>query len=211
MKKDKTKSKKEKKILGVPANLDFGQKIKNISLNHKKIRITNLIWLVILNIALIGTMIYYLIQAYNPWILVIALFTVIVCMVWSILTYFLNIVKIKYTIYKHAIVKDYDSSKNVGEFSKLVGIKIKQTFLDRIGKENTNTLVLQFSNKWDSKITFHCITENINDLANLITELSKEARENSTINKVVEKSLITTMLENSPSQSKLTHKKKNKK
>ena len=33
MKKNKTKKTKEKKILGVPTNLNFGEKIKNISIN----------------------------------------------------------------------------------------------------------------------------------------------------------------------------------
>jgi len=207
----KHKKKKEKKVLGIPTNLDFGKKIKNIEINTKKLRISSLVWLVILNIALVGTMIYYLSIAYNPWLLVIAIFTVVICAVWSVLTYRLSVVKIKYAIHQNVIVKDYDSSKTIGEFSKLNGIKIKQTLLDRIGKENTNTIVLQFSNKWCSKISLNCIKENVNELTQLFTTLAKQARENTTIEKVVEKSLISVMLKNSPSQSKLTtNNKKNK-
>ena len=211
MKKNKTKKTKEKKILGVPTNLNFGEKIKNISINHNKLKIANLIWLILLNVALIATMVYYLVIAYNPWILVIAIFTVVICMVWSMLTYRVSVVNIKYTLYKNVIVKDYDTSKNVGEFAKLNGIKIKQTLLDKIGKQRTTTLVLHFSNKWDSKISLQCISENINDLTRLISELTKIAREKAPIKKVVEKTLIENMLENAPEQSKLAKQTKSQK
>ena len=115
----KKKQKKEKKILGVAVNFEFGDKIKDIKIDETKYRISNLACLIILNILLFAVMIYFLVVMHNVWTITIAIFTMITCLVWSISSYVLSVLKIKYTLYENAIVKNFDTSVNVGELNKL--------------------------------------------------------------------------------------------
>lgn len=214
MAKKKNKKKKEKKVLGIPVNFNFGNKIKDISINLNKYKIANLIILILLNVSLIGVLIYYMTLIFNVFVLIISLFTAVICLAWSISSYLLSVVKIKYTIYENAIVKNYDTSQNVGDLSKLLGYKKKTTLLDRIGKINTSTLVLKFDNTWCSKIVMRCINEDIDEIVELITTLAHLKNSDTPKKQPKEKTLIQTiqtqLLKNAPPQSKISQEKEKK-
>ena len=173
----KKKQKKEKKILGVPVNFEFGDKIKDIKIDETKYRISNLACLIILNILLFAVMIYFLVVMHNVWTITIAIFTMITCLVWSISSYVLSVLKIKYTLYENAIVKNFDTSVNVGELNKLKSIKIGKSLLDKIGKIKTSTITIHFTNKWCSKIVLSCIDDNINEIAEQIIYFAGQAKQ----------------------------------
>lgn len=206
----KKKPKKEKKILGVPTNINLGKKIKDIEMDSSKYKVSNLIFLIVLNVLLVAVMVYYLTIIYNIVILIIAIFTVLVCLVWSLCSYFFSVIKIKYTIYEFGVVKNFDTSKNIGEFAKLVGYKKKTSLIDVLGKNKTSTLVLKFANKWCNKITLTCITENVDELITIITTLASFADrqpqkqpKKKTLKEKLEKEFIT----DAPTQSKIAQEK----
>lgn len=209
-KKHKEKKKREKTILGVPVNFNLGKKVKEIEMDISKYKISNLIFLITLNVLLVAVMIYFLSVIYNVMILTIAVFTVVLCLVWSVATYLYSVIKIRYSIYEFGIVKNFDSSKNIGEFAKLVGYKKKTSFIDILGKTKTSTLVLKFSNKWCSRISFPCISENVDDIIAIITTLShfsdrqpqKRHKE-----KTIKDKLKQDFIENAPAQSKIIQEK----
>ena len=206
MKEKKKKTKiNEKIILGWPANFEMGQKVKNISVDIRKFSNANLISLIILNLLLIGVMIYYLNVVFNVGVLVIALFTIAGAMIWSFLSYKLGVLKIRYILYENAIVKDYDSSISVGDLSKLKGFKIRKVLLDRCGKP-TYTLTLHFDNKFFKTINFTCINEDVNKLMYQINLLAKQAQKKQKEKTEIpqEESLIESMIIENLPQSKLT-------
>lgn len=177
VKKQKDKKKKEKKVLGVPVNFDFGEKIKDFSIETSKYRATSLMYLIVLNIMLVAVMIYFLTIIHNGLTITISIFTMLTCIIWSIMTYVFSVLKIKYTLYENAIVKNFDTSVNVGELNKLTSIKIGKTLLDKCGKHKTNSITLRFKNKWCSKITLSCINEDINSIAEQIILYSGKAKQ----------------------------------
>lgn len=186
----KEKKEKEKKILGVPINIDLGKKIKDIEMDSSKYKIVNLLLLIVLNVALIGVLTYFLTLIYNVMILLIVIFTITLCAAWSICTYIMSIIKIKYTIYGHAIVKNFDTSQNIGEFSRLISCKKKTRLIDLFGKKRTSSIILKFSNKWCPKITLSCITEDVDALIEQINQIAKEnppAIKKKQINKTIAK------------------------
>lgn len=202
-KKEKTKkTKKEKKILGVPINIDLGKKIKDIEMDSSKYKIVNLLLLIVLNVALIGVLTYFLTLIYNVMILLIVIFTITLCAVWSICTYIMSIIKIKYTIYGHAIVKNFDTSQNIGEFSKLISCKKKTRLIDIIGKKRTSSIILKFSNKWCPKITLSCITEDVDALIEQIKQIAKENPPKPKKEKTL-KQKLDQIIDNAPLQSNL--------
>ncbi len=198
----KEKKKKEKKILGVPINIDLGKKIKDIEMDSSKYKIVNLLLLIVLNVVLIGVMTYFLTLIYNAMILLIVIFTITLCAVWSVCTYIMSIIKIKYTIYEHAIIKNFDTSQNIGEFSKLISCKKKTRFIDLFGKNKTSSIILKFSNKWCPKITLSCITEDVDALIEQINQIAKEnppkPKKEKTLRQKIDK-----IIADSPTQSKL--------
>lgn len=207
---NKPKKKKEKTILGVSVNFNLGKKIKEIEMDTSKYKISNLIFLIALNVLLVAVMIYFLTIIYNAMILTIALFTIVICLIWSVTSFLCSVIKIKYSIYEFGIVKDFDSSKNIGEFGKLVGYKKKTSIIDILGKNKTSTLVLKFNNKWCSRISFPCISENIDDVISIITTLANFA-DRQPQKKHKEKSLKDKLkqdfIDDAPAQSKIVQEK----
>lgn len=202
----KQKKHKEKKVFGVPVNINLGKKIKDVEMDKTKYKHANLIFLIVLNVLLVAVMVYYLTVVYNVVILIIALFTIVVCLVWSLCSYFLSVIKIKYTIYEFAVVKDFDYSRNIGEFGKLLGYKKRTSLIDRLGKNKTSTLVLKFSNKWCSRIALTCISENVDDLIAIISTLasmSSNQPQKQKPQKSLAKKVKEGLTENAPTQSKI--------
>ena len=209
----KKKNKKVKSVLGVPINFDHGQRVKTIKIDKNKYKKFNLVTLIILNLFLALTMVHFISVAYNIYILFIAIFTMFICFVWSILSYNKSILNIKYIINENSVVKDFDTSINVGILAKLSGYKIKQSFIDRIGKNKTHTIILRFKNTWCSKISFSCINENPDRIIKLITNLATTAKENEPKNakknnKKIEKeqSIIESKLAQATTESHLIEK-----
>ena len=209
-KKQKEKKKREKTILGVPVNFNLGKKIKEIEMDTSKYRISNLVFLITLNVLLVAVMIYFLTIVYNAMIFTLAVFTVVVCIIWSVATYLFDVIKIRYIIYEFGIVKNFDSSKNIGEFSKLIGYKKRKSLIDMLGKKKTSTLVLKFNNKWCSRISLPCISENVEDIIFIITTLSnlsdrqpqKRHKE-----KTIKEKLKRDFIDEAPAQSKISQEK----
>jgi len=168
-------NKQQKKIMSNLDNLELGAKIKDISIDMKKYSITNLITLIILNVLLVAVMIYYLAISNNALILTIAIISVVACIVWSVLSYLKSIVKVKYSIYQNAIVKDFDSSKTIGIYANLFDAQIKQTWLDKIGKNKTNTLCLKFKKPGVRTMNLYCINEDVKTVLDFIKENQNNA------------------------------------
>lgn len=161
---------KDKKIISNVENLELGNKLKDISIDMKKYSFINLLTLIILNILLIGVMIYYLTISNNGLILTLTILTVVACVIWSVMSFLKSVIKVKYSIYENAIVKDFDSSQTIGIYANLEDIKITQTLLDKIGKNKTNSLVLKFCKPGAKKIHLFCIDEDIKAVAKYIKE-----------------------------------------
>lgn len=163
-------------IFGLPADFNLGKKLKDIPINLKKHKISSLILLITLNLALTAIMIYFLHLMFRIYILIIALLTIIACFSWSIATFKYAVLKIHYSIYEYAVVRDFDTSINIGALTEMTGFRVSETLLDRLGKHKTKTLTLYFDNNWCRKIVFPYITTNIDKLANYITTLSTQAK-----------------------------------
>lgn len=190
----KKKENKVKCVLGVPVDFDLGKEVKQISMDKDKYKVTNLVLLILLNIVLVGTIAYLLSIMHNALLIAISIFTIIVCLVWSIISYKKGIVNIKYIIYENAIVKDYDDASNVGELDKLIGIRIYTSFIDKIGNNKTKTLVLRFNNKWCNKIVLHCVTEEIDSVIDVIHKLKLCQKSKNAIKQKDDKPLIKKMI-----------------
>lgn len=167
----KEKRKKVKSVLGVPIDYDLGKKVKDISIDIDKYKVTNLVLLIILNILLAGTLVYYLSIVSNALLICVSVFIMIMCLVWSVISYKKGIITLKYTLYENAVVKDYDSSINVGVLEKLIGIRVVSTFIDKIGSNKTKTIILRFDNKWCSKIGLTCVNEDVDEIIHIIQHL----------------------------------------
>ena len=76
-------------------------------------------------------------------ILLVEIFVTIGLLTWSILSYKLGVLKIRYILYENAIVKDYDSAITVGALTQLKGFTIKQTLLDKCGKPSYTIILKQ--------------------------------------------------------------------
>lgn len=179
----KEKKKKEKRVLGVPVNFDFGEKVKDFKIDVKKHKVTSLVYLIVLNIMLIAVMVYFLSIINNGLTITIAIFTMLACLVWSVMNYVFSVLKIKYSLFENAIVKSFDTSVNVGELNKLTSIKIGKGLLDKMGKNKTSTITLRFANKWCSKIVLSCIDEDINKVAEDIILYSGKAKQKNPVEK----------------------------
>lgn len=167
----KEKRKKVKSVLGVPIDYDLGKKIKDVSIDIDKYKVCNLVLLIILNIILAGTLAYYLSIVCNALLICVSIFIMTMCIAWSVISYKRGIITLKYTIYENAIVKDYDSSINVGVLERLVGIRVVKTFIDKLGQNKTQTIVLRFDNKWCSKIGLTCVNEDVDKIIHIIQHL----------------------------------------
>lgn len=189
----KKKQKKVKSVLGVPIDFDLGIKIKEINIDLDKYKDSRLVMLIFLNLILVCTLGYYLSIICNSLLICISIFTILVCLIWSIVSYKKGIIKIKYTIYSNAIVKDFDDASNVGILSDLIGYRICKTLLDRYGKIKTYTLILRFKNKHCPKIAMTCINDDIDEIIDIINKLKKinkdkkQENSNSLISKLIKK------------------------
>lgn len=190
----KEKQKKVKSVLGVPVDFDLGKEIRQIAMDKDKYKVTSLVLLILLNIGLVATIIYLLSIIHNALLITISIFTVIICISWSVISYKKGIIHIKYTIHENAVVKDYDNSSNVGVLEKLIGVKVVTTFLDKIGKNKTKTLILRFDNTWCSKIVLHCITEEIDQVIDTIHKLRVRLKSKTIIREKDDKPLIKKMI-----------------
>jgi len=190
----KEKQKKVKSVLGVPVDFDLGKEIRQISMDKDKYRVASLVLLILINIVLLGIMSYFLSVMHNALLIAISIFTITICLAWSIISYKKGIINIKYTIHENAVVKDYDDSKNVGVLEKLVGIRIYTSFIDKIGNNKTKTLVLRFDNKWCTKLVLHCVTEDIDDILDTINTLRMRLKSKIAIKQKDDKPLIKRMI-----------------
>lgn len=190
----KEKQKKVKSVLGVPVDFDLGKQIKEISMDKDKYKVANLVLLILMNIVLVGTIGYLLSIMHNALLIAISIFTIIVCLAWSIISYKKGIINIRYTIYENAVVKDYDNSSNVGVLDKLIGIRVATTFLDKLGNNKTKTLILRFDNKWCTKLVLHCVTEDIDMVLDTIHKLKLRLKSKIAIKQKDDKPLIKRMI-----------------
>ena len=193
--KKKDKKKKVKSVLGVPIDYDFGKKVKDISIDINKYKDSRLVLLILLNIMLICTLGYYLSIVSNALLISISIFTVSVCIGWSIFSYKKGVIKIKYTLYENVIVKNFDNFKNIGILQDLTGYRVVKTLLDKYGKNKTKSLVLRFSNKLCPKLVLTCIDEDIDEILNLIHKLRKVGKKKQEQLKSNPTPLIKTMIE----------------
>lgn len=190
----KEKKEKVKSVLGVPVDFDLGKKIRQISMDKDKYKVANLVLLILMNIVLVGTIGYLLSIMHNALLIAISIFTITVCLAWSIISYKKGVINIKYTIHENAVVKDYDNSSNVGVIEKLIGIRVATTFLDKLGNNKTKTLILRFDNKWCTKLVLHCVTEDVDDILDTINTLRMRLKSKIAIKQKDEKPLIKRMI-----------------
>lgn len=172
----KVKTPKVKKIMGVPTDFDFGKNIKDISIDIDKHKLANLIFLLALNLALDGVLIFFLTVMTNIWTLMISMLTMAGCLIWSVMTYSKSVEKVRYTIFDNAIVQNFQNSIYIGEYSQIYKVKIKYSLFDILGKNKTWTMMVKSKNKYNELLVFYYINGNPEELIDFLVSKNKNIK-----------------------------------
>jgi hypothetical protein len=152
----------------------LGKKIHEIKLDVEKYRKTNAIIMSILSFILIMIFVRFIL-IFNHWLVIIISFTTILsCIVWTIFALKKSLIKVEYTLYENYMLKAYEDACTYADNSKFIGYKIKTTLADKMFKPKTQTLILYYNDKYLPYLKLSCISEDVNELIDLIQQYCKK-------------------------------------
>lgn len=180
IKKDiKSKKKQEKLEYWHPSNL--GKKLYDISVNTRKYRLSNAIFMGILSALLIATLVQFILIFKNWLVVLISSLTIVLCIVWMVLALKRSLVKVEYTLYENYLVKSFEDWDDYADHLKYRGYKISSTLIDKMFKPRTSTIYLFYNDKRLPYIKLSCIEEDVEKVMEIVSAAIKN-RQNSAKN-----------------------------
>ncbi len=153
----------------------LGKKIHEIKVDVEKYRKTNAIIMGVLSAILILIFVRFIL-IFNHWLVItISSATILSCIVWTIFAVKKSLIKVEYTLYENYVLKSYEDACTYGDNSKFIGYKIKTAIVDKMFKPKTKTIILYYNDKLLPYLKLSCISEDVNELINLIQQHCKNS------------------------------------
>lgn len=147
---------------------ELGNQIYNISVNTKKYRISNAIFMGILLFLLILTLIRFIVIFKNWLVITISIIASISCVIWMILAIKKSLIKVNYTLYENYLVKSIEDWDDYADHLNFTGYKIKTSLADKLFKPKTSTIYLFYNNKQLPILKLSCIEEDCEKVMHII-------------------------------------------
>lgn len=167
--KNKTKQTKEK--------LDLGAKINDIdiSLHHQKAMLIT--FLVLANLLLVVSLIVLIVLINTWYVWLIAVLALAGCCVYSVFTYLKGRYSHNYTLYEnYLVIKSMMFDANI-ETRKIVDVKIKRTFFDRLFRLKTFSIVVYYQAFIINKVTLFFVKEDASVVVREIMDAAIKKRD----------------------------------
>lgn len=171
------KTKKDKKQEKEAEVFVLGNKVRTVKINQRQHLMFYIAMMVLFNAILVASVAFVLVYL-NMWYNWVLCFMVVaVCAYLTFHTYLHEKNFHKCMIHSNAIVVKSIWFNFVADFSKIVLIKPKKSFLDKMFKLNTYSLEVRLTNSKRKKFTIHFIEEDVNQLKTELEQYIEKYKE----------------------------------